>query len=79
VLIVPGLDAGSLVVRTLTAICGALAAGIVLGAKVPVVLGGRNDTMEVRMASCVLASLIAAAHAQQAPEPPALASVPVAA
>jgi hypothetical protein len=33
VLIVPGLDAGSLVVRTLTAICGALAAGIVLGAR----------------------------------------------
>jgi phosphotransacetylase len=79
VLIVPGLDAGSLVVRTLTAICGALAAGIVLGAKVPVVLGGRNDTMEVRMASCVLASLIAAAQAQQAAAPPAVAGVPVAA
>jgi phosphotransacetylase len=79
VLIVPGLDAGSLVVRTLTAICGALAAGIVLGARVPVVLGGRNDTMEVRMASCVLASLIAATQAQQAPTPPAAAGVPVAA
>jgi phosphate acetyltransferase len=79
VLIVPGLDAGSLVERTLTAICGALAAGIVLGAKVPVVLGGRNDTMEVRMASCVLASLIAAAQAQQAAAPPAAAVVPVAA
>jgi len=79
ILIVPGLDAGSLVVRTLTAICAALAAGIVLGAKVPIVLGGRNDTMEVRMASCVLASLIAAAQAQQAAAPPAAAGVPVAA
>jgi phosphate acetyltransferase len=79
VLIVPGLESGSLMVRTLTAICGALAAGIVLGAKVPVVLGGRSDTMEVRMASCVLASLIAAAQAQHAPAPPALAGVPIAA
>jgi hypothetical protein len=35
--------------------------------------------MEVRMASCVLASLIAAAQAQQASAPAALASVPVAA
>ena len=76
VLIVPGLDAGSLMVRTLTAISGALAAGIVLGATVPIVLGGRNDTMEVRMAACVLASLIAAAQAQQTP---ALAGVPIAA
>ncbi len=79
VLIVPGLDAGSLMLRTLTAMCGALAAGIVLGAKVPVVLGGRHDTMEMRMASCVLASLVAAAQSQRAPAPPALASVPVAA
>jgi hypothetical protein len=35
--------------------------------------------MEVRMASCVLASLIAATQAQQAPTPPAAAGVPVAA
>ena len=59
--------------------CGALAAGVVLGAKVPVVLAGRNDTMEVRMAACVLASLVAAVPAQRAPARPALASVPVAA
>ena len=67
VLIVPGLDAGSLMLRTLIAMSGALAAGIVLGAKVPIVLGGRNDTMEVRMASCVLASLVAAPQAESAP------------
>ena len=35
VLIVPGLEAGSLMLRTLTAMCGASAAGVVLGAKVP--------------------------------------------
>jgi phosphotransacetylase len=79
VLIVPGLDAGSLMLRTLTAMCSALAAGIVLGAKVPVVLGGRHDTMEMRMASCVLASLVAASHAQRASAAPAPAGVPVAA
>jgi phosphate acetyltransferase len=32
---------------------------VVLGAKIPIVLANRSDTMEVRMASCVLASLIA--------------------
>jgi phosphate acetyltransferase len=38
---------------------GGLAAGVALGAKVPVVLPGRGEAMEVRMASCVLASLVA--------------------
>lgn len=59
VLIVPSLESGSMMLRTLTGIFGALAAGIILGARVPIVLAGRSDTMEVRMASCVLASLIA--------------------
>ena len=59
VLIVPGLEAGALMLRTLTGLFGALAAGVVLGARVPIVLAGRNDSMEVRMAGCVLASLIA--------------------
>jgi hypothetical protein len=40
---------------------GGLAAGIVLGARVPIVIPSRNDSMEVRMASCVLASLAASA------------------
>ena len=59
VLIVPGLEAGALMLRTLTGLFGALAAGVVLGTRVPIVLAGRNDSMEVRMAGCVLASLIA--------------------
>ena len=45
---------------------GALAAGVVLGAKVPIVLAARGESMEVRMASCVLASLMAQ---RKAPEP----------
>ena len=41
-----------------------LAAGIVLGARIPIVAPMRHDTMEVRMASCVLASLLAASGAR---------------
>ena len=74
VLIVPSLEAGALMLRTLTGMFGALAAGVALGAKVPVVLAGRGDTMEVRMAGCVLASLVAqialtaeAAHVHEGP------------
>jgi phosphotransacetylase len=59
VLIVPGLEAGALMLRTLTGLFGALAAGVALGASVPIVLAGRNDSIEVRTAGCVLASLIA--------------------
>ena len=61
VLIVPTLEAGALMLRTLTGMFGVLAAGIVLGAKVPVVLAARGDSMEVRVAGCVLASLVAQA------------------
>jgi phosphate acetyltransferase len=64
VLIVPGLESGALLLRMLTGAFGALAAGVALGAKVPVVLSGRGESMEVRMASCVLASVIA--HASRA-------------
>lgn len=59
VLIVPGLESGAILLRALTGMFGALAAGVVLGAKVPVVLSSRGESMEVRMASCVLASLVA--------------------
>ena len=71
VLIVPTLEAGALMLRTLTGMFGALAAGIVLGAKVPVVLAARGDSMEVRVAGCVLASLVAQASkpAEASPAP----------
>jgi len=71
VLIVPGLEAGAILLRTLTGAFGALAAGIVLGAKVPIVLPARAESMEVRMASCVLASVVA-----QAPRPTAAEAKP---
>jgi phosphate acetyltransferase len=63
VLIAPGMEAGLLVLRTLTSLTEGLAAGLVLGARVPIVAPLRTDSMEVRMAACVLASLVAAANA----------------
>jgi phosphotransacetylase len=59
VLIVPGLESGALLVRAMVGMFGALAAGVTLGAKVPIVLSARSESMEVRMAACVLASLVA--------------------
>lgn len=61
ILIAPGLEAAALLLRAVTGIFGALAAGVTLGAKVPVVLSSRGESMEVRMAACVLASLLAQA------------------
>jgi len=61
VLIVPGMEAGALLLRAIVGMFGALVAGVALGAKVPIVLSGRGESMEVRMASCVLASLVAQA------------------
>jgi phosphotransacetylase len=76
VLIVPGLESGSILLRTLTGAFGALAAGLALGAKVPIVLPTRGESMEVRMAACVLASIVANAPKPSAPEPKADANSP---
>lgn len=58
ILIAPTMEAALMVVRTLTGVTGGLAAGIVLGAALPILIPSRTDSMEVRMASCVLASLV---------------------
>ena len=71
VLVAPSMEAATMVLRTLTALAGGLAAGIVLGARVPVVLPATRDTMDVRIAACVLARLLAAATAGRAPAPAA--------
>jgi hypothetical protein len=57
------MEGASLVLRTLIGLTHGLAAGIVLGARVPIVIPAQNESMEVRMASCVLASLVANAPA----------------
>ena len=61
VLIAPTMESALMVLRTLMAFNPGLAAGIVLGARIPIVIPARNDSMEVRMASCVLASLAVSA------------------
>jgi hypothetical protein len=66
VLVAPSMEAATMVVRTLTALTGGLATGIVLGARVPVVLPLAHDAMEARIAACVLARLVAHAAASRA-------------
>ena len=62
VLVVPDLEAGNMLAKSLTFLAGADAAGIVLGAKVPVILTSRADSQLARMASCAVASLVVAAR-----------------
>jgi phosphate acetyltransferase len=54
--------------KQLEYLANALTAGIVLGAKVPIVLTSRADTAETRIASCVIATLIAHFNRNQAQE-----------
>ncbi|MFK7964258.1 MAG: bifunctional enoyl-CoA hydratase/phosphate acetyltransferase [Burkholderiaceae bacterium] len=59
ILAVPTIECGNMVVKALTFIAGADAAGIVMGAKVPVMLTSRADSPLARRMSCVLAVLVA--------------------
>jgi phosphate acetyltransferase len=65
VLIVPDLEAGNMLAKSLTFLAGAEAAGIVLGARVPVILTSRADSLITRLASCAVASLVAHARRQE--------------
>lgn len=65
ILVVPDLEAGNMLAKNLTFMAGADAAGVVLGARVPVILTSRADTLKTRLASCAVASLYAHARAQQ--------------
>jgi len=62
VLLVPDLEAGNMLAKSLSFLAGADAAGIVLGAKVPVILTSRADSMITRLASCAVATLVAKAR-----------------
>ncbi len=62
VLVVPDLEAGNMLAKSLSFLAGADAAGIVLGARVPVVLTSRADSVVSRLASCALATLLAGAR-----------------
>jgi len=62
VLVVPDLEAGNMLAKSLSFLAGADAAGIVLGAKVPIILTSRADSLLTRLASCAVAVLVAAAR-----------------
>jgi phosphate acetyltransferase len=62
VLVVPDLEAGNMLAKSLTFMANADAAGIVLGARVPVILTSRADSVTTRLASCAVAALVAHAR-----------------
>jgi len=66
VLIVPDLEAGNMLAKSLSFLAGADAAGIVLGAKVPIILTSRADSNATRLASCGIAALVAQARREAA-------------
>ena len=62
ILVVPDLEAGNMLAKNLTFLLKADAAGIVLGARVPIILTSRADSLRARMASCAVAVLYADAR-----------------
>jgi phosphate acetyltransferase len=71
ILVVPDLEAGNMLAKNLIFLSKADSAGLVLGARVPVVLTSRADSVRSRMASCAAAVLYAAARRSKAPLPAA--------
>ena len=71
ILVVPDLEAGNMLAKQLSFLANADAAGIVLGARVPIILTSRADTVRARMASCAVAVCLAHARRQQAAMPTA--------
>jgi phosphotransacetylase len=69
ILLVPDLEAGNMLAKQLQYLAGADAAGIVLGARVPIVLTSRADTVRTRLASIAVMKLIA--HWRRTQEKPA--------
>src|SRR5208282_2927099 len=59
ILLVPDLEAGNMLAKNLTFLTKADSAGIVLGARVPIVLTSRADSVRSRLASCAAAALYA--------------------
>jgi len=66
ILVVPDLEAGNMLAKNLAYLAKADGAGIVLGARVPIVLTSRADTPRARMASCAVAALYADARRRRA-------------
>jgi phosphate acetyltransferase len=61
ILLVPDLESGNMLAKQLSFLANADSAGLVLGARVPIILTSRADSVRARIASCAVAML--AAHA----------------
>jgi phosphate acetyltransferase len=66
ILVVPDLEAGNMLAKSLSFLAQADAAGIVLGARVPIILTSRADSLLTRLASCAVAVMVAAARRKTA-------------
>ena len=62
ILLAPDLEAGNILAKQLSFLANADSAGIVLGARVPVILTSRADSVRSRIASCAVAKLLAYAR-----------------
>jgi len=60
ILVAPDLVSGNILAKQLTFLAGASAAGLVLGARTPIILTSRADSERTRIASCAMAVLVAA-------------------
>ena len=67
ILVVPDLESGNLLAKQLEYLGGAASAGIVMGARVPIILTSRADSRETRIASCALASIVVRSSPRPAP------------
>jgi phosphate acetyltransferase len=68
ILVVPDLEAGNMLAKSLSFLADADAAGIVVGARVPIILTSRADSVMTRLASCAVAVLVAKARREGASE-----------
>lgn len=66
VLVVPDLEAGNMLAKSLSFLAQADASGIVLGARVPIILTSRADSLQSRLASCAVAVMVVAARRKSA-------------
>ncbi|MGL6110953.1 MAG: bifunctional enoyl-CoA hydratase/phosphate acetyltransferase [Rubrivivax sp.] len=69
ILLAPDLEAGNMMAKQLQYLAGADSAGIVLGARVPIVLTSRSDSVRSRLASTVVMALLADAQRQKRAAP----------
>jgi phosphate acetyltransferase len=66
ILVVPDLEAGNMLAKSLSFLADADSAGIVLGARVPITLTSRADSVDSRLASCAVAAMVAHYRRQSA-------------